>query len=537
MSYIRTKAGVARRRLIVNRFLSYLPYSLGIFLLLAAVGVMLPKVMVLSVEPNIWFASWLVSGAAVGLLVNAVMTWLGRPSLNDAAAEVDRRFLLRERLSSALALTPQDGETNLGKALIEDANRRAEVLDIPSQFGWGFHRGLLLPLVPAALSMLFFVIVDRTGEVELQTQPTSLSATQVKNSTQPILDQIRKKREEAEKQEQLELAEMYKRLEGELEKMREKSQLDPKETLAKLNDIKNQLNDRKKELGSSEALKKNLQNLEKFDAGPADKLAESLKKGDFEKAEEALDELLKSLKDGKLDQSDMEKLNKQVEQIENALQQMAQAHDQAKQNLQEQIKKAQESGDAQQAGELQRKLEQLKAADSSMAQMQEMAKMLSECKNCMKNGDSEGLQESLSQMASQLREMNADDAQLQELDQLMDSLSQCKEGMRQGNRGNMLSDMPGDGLGEGQGEGDRPEDMDEVDFYDSQVRDRMKMGENIFGGKIGGENRKGVSRVEVQNEIAREMTAEPEPMDETPLPRNHREHSRDYFNQLREGRE
>jgi len=536
MDQIRKKSSAAQRRLILNRFWSFLPYSLGALLLLATVGVMLPKIVVLPVDPNIWYGSWLISAVVLGLLVNTVMTWIGRPSLSDAAAEVDRRFGLRERMSSALVLSPEDRQTNLGQALVADAERRAEVLDIPSQFQWGLHRGLLWPMIPGALSLLFFFIADRTTEVAQNSKPV-LNAMQVKNSTQPMLEQVRKKREEAEKQDLMELAEMYKRLEGELEKMRQQPPLDPKEALAKLNDIKNELNERKKELGSSDALKKNLQNLDKFDSGPADKLAEALKKGDFEKAEEALDELLKNIQGGKLDPSDMEKLKNQIEQMEKALKQSSETHEQAKQSLQEQIRKAQESGDAQRAGELQRKLEQLQNADSSMAQMQEMANMLSECKNCMKNGDSEGLQEALSQMASQLSEMNSDDAQLQDLDQLMESLSQCKSDMGENMRGNMLSEMPGQGLGEGMGEGERPEDEDSVDFFDSQVRAQMRMGENIFGGKIGGENRKGVSRVEIQNEISREMASEPEPMDETPLPRNQREHTRDYFNQLREGKQ
>lgn len=536
MDQVRRKTAAARRRMIVQRFFSFLPYTLGALLLLAAVGVMLPKLVALAVDPEIWFIAWMGSGILLSLMVNSVMTWMGRPSLGDAAAEVDRRFSLRERLSSALILAPEDRDTKLGQALSADAERRAAVLDIPSEFGWGLHRGLLLPLIPAVLSLMFFVIADRPVEMALEPQ-TVLSATLVKNSTQPMLDLVRKKREEAEKQDNLELAEMYKRLEGELEKLRQKPQLDTQETLAKLNDIKNQLEERRTELGSSDSLKKNLQNMEKFDSGPADQLAESLKKGDFEKAEQALEELMKKIQSGKLDSSDMEKLSKQAEQLEKALKQMGEAHEQAKQNLQEQIRKAQDAGDAQRAGELQRKLEQMQAADSSMAQLQQIADQLSQCKQCMKDGDSEGLQEALNQMASQLREMNADDAQLQELDQLMDSLSECKSGMCQGLRGNQLSDMPGNGLGEGQGQGERPEDEDDVDFYDSQVRNRMKMGENIFGGKIGGENRKGISRVEVQNEISRELASEPEPMDETPLPRNQREHTRDYFNQLREGRQ
>jgi hypothetical protein len=102
--------------------------------------------------------------------------------------------------------------------------------------------------------------------------------------------------------------------------------------------------------------------------------------------------------------------------------------------------------------------------------------------------------------------------------------------------GNMMSQIPGRGMGEGQGDGERPEEEDDIDFYDTQVRDKMKLGQTVFGGKIGGENRKGISRVQVQEEIAREMTADPEALDDIPLPKTQKDHTRDYFNTLRDGK-
>jgi hypothetical protein len=536
MDPIWKKASVARRRMISARFFAFVPYSVGAIVLLAALGVMLPKVVALPVDGSIWYASWLISALVVGLLVSVVRTWIGRPTLADAAEEVDRRFQLRERLSSAMTLHDADRESDFASALIADAQRRAEMLDISSQFGWGLNRRLALPLIPVVASLLFFVIADRPFQ-PVSSDPTSLlSPTQVKSSTQPLLEQVRKRLEEAEKEDLKDAAEMYRRLQAELEKMQKQDGLDPKEALAKLNDIKHQLEQRRQELGSSESLKKNLRHLEKLDSGPADRLSDALKKGDLEKAEQALEQLLKEIQEGKLNDEQMQQLSKQIEQMEQALRQASQAHEQAKQNLQEQIRQAQQNGDMGRAGELQRKLEQLQAADSSMSQMQEMANMLSQCKSCLSQGDQQGLQEALSQMASQLNQMNCEDRQLQTLDQLMDSLSQCKSGMCEGGTGQKPSATAGMGLGEGIGQGDRPEDEDDVDFFESQVRSQMTLGQTTFGGKIGGENRKGVSRVEVQQEILNELSSEPEPLDETPLPRTQRDHTRDYFNQLREGR-
>ncbi|MBX3420302.1 MAG: hypothetical protein KF752_01975 [Pirellulaceae bacterium] len=534
MQQLHHQSRIAQRRLIVQRFLSLAPQSFGTLIGIASVAVMLPKIMALPVPDGVWYGCWLGSAALLGLLVNSVLTWTSRPSLSDTAAEVDRRFGLRERLSSAVLLTPQDQQTSLGQALMADAESRAEVLDVASRFGWGWNRRLLVPLSLGLLSTGYFVIPNRQP-AEASTESATLPVKQVKSATQPLLDQVRRKRQEAEDKQHDEAAEMLKRLEGELEKMQSNAKLDTKQALAQLNNIKKQLDERRQELGSAEALKKNLQNLEKFESGPMQQLASALKDGDFQKAQQSVDELLKKLKSGEMDATQLEKLQQQMEQLQKALSDAQQAHQQTMKNLEEQIRQAQQTGDLQRAGELQRKLEQLQAMDSSLSRMQQLSEMLSQCRNCASKGDQQGVQDSLESIQSLLDQMDASDSQLQDIDQLMDSLSQCKSGMCQG-QGMMNSQRPGHGLGEGQGEGERPEEEEDVDFFQSQVRAQRRQGENVYSGKIGGENRKGVSRVAVQEEIARELASEPEPLDETPLPRSQREHTRDYFNALREGK-
>ncbi len=546
MDQIYKQSRIARRRLVSERFLKFLPRALSIVLGIAFIGVMLPKWMNLPVDPTIWYASWIGGALLVGVITSLSMTLVGRPTLTDAATEIDRRFGLRERLSSAMWLTPEDRETELGAALAADANRRAAGLDVRDQFQWGFTNRLLLPVIPALLTALFWLVPDRVAAPVLATAEQA-SLTQVKNSTKPLIEQIKKKRELAEKQGLNAAADMFKKLESELADLQKDTKLDTKQTLAKLNDIKEQLAERKKELGSSEALKKNLQNLEKFEAGPAEKLSDALKQGDFDKAEQALENLLEKMRDGEMTKDDMAKLEKQLEQLEKAMSEAAQAQEQAKQALKEQIKQAEAAGDMQKAAQLQRKLEQAEAQAANTAQMQQMADMLQQAQQAMKNGDSKGAQEALEQMASQLRDMNLSDSELQDLDELMDSLSQSKSQMMckqctgdgcSSCMGKMPGQFPnrGNGLGEGTGAGERPEEETDVDFFDSQVRDQMKLGETINGGKVGGDNRKGVTKVEVQEAVLTSMAEEPEPLDDTPLPKAQREHARGYFNSIRDGR-
>lgn len=547
MDHIRKQSKTARRRLTVERFLRFLPWTMGVAALVAVVGLVMPKIVALQVDNTVWFASWLGGGAALGLLVNFWMTFVGRPTLPDAAVEIDRRFALRERLSSALVLTPEDRETELGKALADDANRRAEGLDVRDQFSFGFNRRLLLPILPAMLAAALWYVPNREPDEILAKKDDAATVKKVKNSTNPLMEQIKKKRKQAEKEGLNEAADLFKQLEGELAKLQKDAKLDTKQTLAKLNDIKEQIAERRKELGSADALRKNLKNMQKFESGPAEKLLEAMKKGDFNKAEEALEELLNKMENGQMDAAAMQKMQKQMEQMQKAISEAAQDREQAKEAIKEQMEQAEASGDMQKAAQLQRKLEQMAGADANMAQLQEMADKLAQASESMKQGDMQSASEAMQDMMSQLQQMNQSDSELQDLDELMDSLSQsksqmtCKQCNGMGCASCMGSSMmqgqiPGQGMGQGAGQGERPEEEDEVDFFDSQVRDQMKLGETVYGGQVGGANRKGSTQFEVQESILASMSEEPEPLDETPLPKLQREHTRSYFNAVREGK-
>ena len=141
---------------------------------------------------------------------------------------------------------------------------------------------MLIPVVPLLVAGLLWLVPDRAAPEPAIAD--GLTATQVSNSTKPLLEQIVKKRLEAEKEGLNETAEMFKQLEAELNKLDKAAKLDTKQTLAKLNDIKQQLEQRRQELGGSDTLKNNLQNMEKLAAVPAEKLAEGLKQGDCDKA-------------------------------------------------------------------------------------------------------------------------------------------------------------------------------------------------------------------------------------------------------------
>ncbi|HBE71229.1 MAG TPA: hypothetical protein DDW52_24040 [Planctomycetaceae bacterium] len=508
-----------------------------IALAVAALGIALPKMVVVEADPQIWFFSWLGGCSAVGLLTSIVLSFVGRPGLAESAAEVDRRFGLRERLSSALSMPQQDRQSALGEALKSDAERRAETLVVSEHFSFGISGKLLLPLAPALLALALTQLADREPEAK-EPQLAQLNIKKVKESTDALMKKIQQQRKRAEEKGLRAAVDMFKKLEGELAKLRKNEKMDTKQALTKLNDIKKQLEDRRKEIGGANELKKHLQSLSKFEPGPLDDLADSMKKGDMEKAEDALEKLLEKLKSGEMNESDMAQMQKQMDALQKAMEEAAQKHQEAKDAVQQQIDQAKASGDQQKAAQLERKLERMQAADASMAQMQQMADMLQQASDSMSEGDMQAAQEAFEQMAQQLSEMNDADAELQDLDQLMQELSQSKSDMMGGLASNGMQGQSGNGNGngngDGQGSGDRAEEEDDVDFYDSRVREQMRLGETIMGGAVGGENKKNGSKLDVQEAILSSMAEEPEPLNDVPLPRVRRDHTRGYFDAVRE---
>ena len=87
----------ARRRLAAERFLNVLGWCWFAALLAALVAILADKFWPLGVES--W--AWVAGALGLGLLAAAVWTLLIRGGMLEAAIEIDHRFALKERVSSA----------------------------------------------------------------------------------------------------------------------------------------------------------------------------------------------------------------------------------------------------------------------------------------------------------------------------------------------------------------------------------------------------------------------------------------------------
>ena len=555
MEEIKRQVGRAQRRLVFQQFLTVIGWSLFASLLVAVIGMAIPRLWVLNVQQQTWDWSWMGGGLAAGLLMASIWTWLIRRSRLDAAIEIDRRYGLKERVSSTLSLSSDELTTDIGQALMTDAVRRVERIDVREQFKVSPTWRFLLPVLPVIALIGLSLLPNATmKKAEASNEQTAEIKKQIKVATVKLQEKIRDSQKKAEEL-GLKDTDILKEINKELDKLANKETADRKEALLKINDLAKEIEKRKQELGGAEKLKQQLDKLKDVEKGPADKMAEAMKEGDFGKAKEEMQKLKEDLKAGKLSKEDQEKLANQMEQLKERIQQAMQDKKEAEQKLQEKIEQKLAEGKVGEAAKLQQQLDQMQQNAAQQEQMmQQLAEKLGQAAQAMKEGDANQAMEQLDKLAKEMEGMQEQLDQIENLDELLDQLADAKEAMKcqncqgqgcaecEGNKdgdgkgkGKNKGKNGGKGLGEGQGEGDRPEEQTDKKFYDTRVAADPKPGESVRIGNAGGPNKAGKTLEAVKQEIQAALAKEPDALEDVTLPRDQRENAKQYFDKIRKG--
>ncbi|WP_254509985.1 hypothetical protein [Anatilimnocola floriformis] len=556
MEEIKRQVNRAQRRLIGQQFLSIVVWSLFATLLLAAIGLAIPKIWVMPVKADVWNYSWLGSSVAAGLLIAGVWTYLVRRTSIDAAIELDRRFGLKERVSSTLALNQDEMKTEVGQALVADAIRKVERIDVREQFKiqptWRFA----LPIIPTAViaGLLFLPNASLENKAVAGTQTPKELADAIKKQAVKFKNAVRKEDNKVKTPEELKNEEALKEIAKKLEELSKESNLDKKQVQVKLNDMVKDVQQKQKEMAGAQEMKKQLNGLGKIEKGPADKLADALKKGDFQEAKKALEKLKDDVKAGNLNEKDKEQIAKQMNEMKEKLQQMAADQKEAREKLEQEIAKKLEKGDREGAAKLQEKLDQMNKEGKKAEQMlEQLAQKMGQCAECMKKGgDPKEAGEKLDQLAKAMKEAQEQLDQIENLDEVLDQLAESKNQMngkegKEGKgkdgemQGNMRSSMqgkgkrPGQGMGRGKGSGDRPEEEVKTNTFDTQVAGQTQKGESVRTGDAGGKNIKGQTLKEAKAELEAATARDADALEEVNLPREQRDHTKQYFEKFRKG--
>lgn len=549
MEEIRKQVSRARRRMIWQQFLGIVTWSLFGTLVAAVIAMAVPKVWVLPVDSQVWLWSWAGGALGAGLLLATIWTYVIRRQPMEAAIEIDRRFGLKERVSSTLSLAPRDLETEAGQALMDDAVRRVSRIDVREQFRFAMNWKALLPLLPAAGVFAIALLVPNAVQPKKvdANENVVASAERIKKANEELKKKIaQQKKEAAEKG--LETAEgIFKKLEEGLDKLQSKDNVDKKNALIKINELTKDLEKRRDQLGGAEELKKQLEQMKNAERGPADKVAKAIKEGNFKQALEEMKKLKDQLDKGEMPQEQKDKLAQQLDQMKNKLEDAAKAHQQAKEDLEKQIQKKLSEGDKQAAAQMQQQLDKLNQKSQKMDKLQDMASKLGQCSKCLKEGDGEGAKAQLDELAADLKGMQQEMDELKSIDDVMDQIADAKnaingkdgdegmDGQGEGGEGNGEGDKPGNGLGQGPGFGNRPEQETDTGYFESQVRAKPKPGEAVRAGEADGPNVKGKTKEEIKEQILSSISKDPDALTDEKLPRAEREHAKQYFERLRKG--
>ena len=420
----------AQRRLMLQQGLSALLWSLFGALILAAVGIAARKIWPLAVDGRTWMWSWIGGGLLVGSLAAGLVTWVNRRRRLDAAVEIDRRFGLKERVSSCLALDDHQLKSPAGQALLEDATRRIAQVDVSERFQISAGRWAWLPFAAAAVVFGLTLFSDAQPDPQATAQAATVSAKKrVKNSTQTLKKRIEQQRQSAVERGLEDAGELFKKIEQGMEQLEKREDVDRQTAMVKLNDLVKEIKDRQEQLGSRDEVRKQLNQLKDLTQGPADRMAQAIKDGDFRAALAEVKKLEEQIRKNELSQEEKEQLQQQLDQMRNKLQQLSEAHAQAKRDLEEQIQQKLSQNDREAAGKLQRQLDQLMRQNEQMERLNQMAQKLSQCSECLQNGQAQGAAEQLSDLADGLEQWSQELDELEMLEQTLNEFADARDAM------------------------------------------------------------------------------------------------------------
>ncbi len=564
MNQINRQVRLARRRTFMIQFAKALCFWLFVGLSISAVASAVPKVWFLTflateTQYQTWFWSWLVAGIAFGLVSAIVWTMVRQGNELQTAIEIDSRFKLKERISSALALTTDQRETKVGQALVRDADSRAETIELREGFALQPERQLLLPVLPALLLLVLVFVPNAVAEQTPPPKPEAVKSD-IKVAVEEARKKIQKKIEEMQAKGLKDAAENLESLEKKIDNLSSGlKDHDKKQALVELNNVKKQLAERQQQIGGdSEEMKKQLNQLQRINDGPAKKLSEAINEGDFKEAQEAIRDLLGKLKDGKLSDEEKRKLVKDLAEIAKEINKMADRREQEKQDLKEKIEKANQEGDLEKAAQLQQQLEKMEKQDQQIQKMKDMAEKMQNCANCMKQGNGQPKQgqqgqpnaaqqgnqpsdaemqqaiEALEDMEGMMDQLQDEMEELEDLEDIMKEIEFAKNDC-QGCEGNQNGEPKWQdwAKGGGRGGGKRDKQETETGSYKSRVKGKLQQGETVVTGNADGNNITGKSISEVREIAKASISKKSDPLENQKLPRSQREHAREYFENLR----
>lgn len=523
------------RRLFLQTFADVLVWCWAGALVLAA-GWFLLQPFVLD-NPSAWLR-WQVAGGLVlaGTALAVGLAFYLAPSKLTAALSLDEKFGLKERVTTSLTLDQRTAASPAGQALLADATRRLDQLDVGEKFPLGLSRSaVVVPACAALFACVAFLYEPPRAPAKPDADdgkepPANVAALEqrmkeMKKKT-PTKQSAKPKSEELEKLE-AKLEEIANRPRSTKEQLRER--------IKEMTALEDMMKQREKEMAQrNQSLKQQLKQLDKMSGGgtqegPGKDLQKALSEANFEKAKEEIEKLARKLKNNELTQKDKEQLAKQLKDLEEKLNRLAQQKDK-----EEQLKQLAKEGKID-PETLKRELENLKKDSQKLKDLQNLAQKLGQCQKCLQQGDGKGAQQQLDEATAKLGEMDLTDQELKELRDELRKLGDCKdcagECLNREYAGPNDTDQPNEG---GVGAGRRPLGPEQATkSFETKTKGEFDAkGKKIFDGYAPGSNFRKKTSADLSGEIQQAQQEAPEAIEQQRIPKAARDMAKGYFRNL-----
>lgn len=386
MKTITDALAIARRRTLLQDSLSVCG-ALALTTACVCLGLLLLQRLFTIPIPD--WAYWSVAGVALAL--TPVITWCRRPSVQSLATMMDKRLNLKDRVGSALFASSMTGNP-FAQQVVRDAEQAIQQIKVglgfPVRLGkaWGY----VPPVVAVtALVAVFLPQMDLMGLTQAKAraqeqQARHQAAHEQLNQAMQAIEKVTFSQPSSDRKAPDALADEALH---ELAQITRQDLANPemrRKAAAKLSKAHQSLAQKTQDRHQALDLVRNaMSRVDPKVAGPADALADALRRGDFDAAREAIQELAQTLES----MPDVEKkaLQQQLanvaQQLDQAAQQHAQQSQQAQQQAQQMMRNAglsqQQIQQAQQQGTSQQQLQQaLQQQGLSPSQAQQTAKQI-----------------------------------------------------------------------------------------------------------------------------------------------------------------
>jgi hypothetical protein len=384
-------------------------------------------------QPIVWADlsldwKWGVGGIllSAGLLAAVLRARWRAPSSVSAALALDEKFNLKERVTTFMTLSPEQLGSPAGEALRADVTQRIAALELAGKFplrvSW---RAAMVPVCAAVLAIAasFFEPFWQADAAPARTV-SAATAKELQNQLENLKKvSLRKIDEQLQKEDLRELENAWEKL---VKQPPPKTEDQIRERIKDMRDLQDKLNDRIKQMKDLAAKNKDLKNqLQNLGVDPKSSkemkdLEDALAKGKLDKALDALERLAKKLENKKLTREEQKELADQLRALQEKMERLAEQKDQ-KDKLRRDFEDGKISKD-----QLEREMDRLAKEAENMKDLQELAELLGECRNCLGKG---GASARLRKLAGRLKAIDLTDEELRALLENQEKLDDAAEAL------------------------------------------------------------------------------------------------------------